>query len=143
MVKKYSILVNGAVLFDNKVLIIKRSAKEKHQAGKWCLPGGKMELDDAFAPLQSTVIRELKEETGIIVNPKRLIYNNVFQHTEDKESTLAVVFYCELIEGCPKPLEDTDEVQWIKESEIDDYEFPPNVKKYIQIAFKYNEYAEI
>jgi mutator protein MutT len=137
MVKKYSVLVNGAVFLNNQVLIIKRSEKEKHQAGKWCLPGGKMELNNAIYPLQKTVQREIKEEIGLIVNPETIIYSNVFQHSEDDQLTLAIVFICRHKSGKARPLEDTDEVKWIKEIEIDKFKFTPNVKNYIKETFKY------
>jgi 8-oxo-dGTP diphosphatase len=137
MVKKYSVLVNGAVVQDNKLLIIKRSQKEKHQAGMWCLPGGKMESSEEIFPLEHTAIRELLEETGIDIITEKMIYNNVFEHSEDKQPTLAIVFLCKVMNGRAIPLEDTEEVRWITKEEIDNFKFPPNVKDYIKLAFAY------
>lgn len=132
----YSILVNAAVFKDNKILVARRSNKEKHQAGKWCLPGGKLEEDDVVLwALEKTAKREVLEETGLSVLPIRLIYNNTFKHLEDNQSTLAIVFLCFWKAGRAQPLEDTQEVKWITKEEIDDFQFPPNVKKYIRAGF--------
>ena len=122
MVKTYLVLVNAAVVKTSKkgkqILIIKRSKREEHQAGKWCLPGGKLEETKfCVQALEKTVKREILEETGIKIVPWAIIYNNTFKHTEDKQLTLAIVFLCDYFSGIAKPLEDTEEVKWISEEE--------------------------
>ncbi|MGZ6316065.1 MAG: NUDIX domain-containing protein [Anaerolineales bacterium] len=57
-----------AVIFDQnreKVLLTKRSDN-----GLWCLPGGRMEPGES---VDECCRREVFEETGLIVEPKRLV----------------------------------------------------------------------
>lgn len=132
----YTVLVNAAIIKNGEMLIIQRSDREKHQAGKWCLPGGKLEeTEEVIDSLEKTAKREIKEETGINIEPLSVIYNNTFKHSEDNQLTLAIIFLCIWKSGEAKPLDDTQNVKWIKEDEINNYHFPPNVKDYIKTGF--------
>ena len=59
----------GAIVFDQagRLLLIKR--RNEPGAGLWSLPGGRIEPGETDA---HAVIREVKEETGLIVVPVRL-----------------------------------------------------------------------
>jgi len=66
-----------------------------------------------------------------------LIANNTFQHNEDSLQVIAIVFLCRYKSGKPKPLEDTINVKWIKQDEIDNFDFHNiNVKNYIINGFE-------
>lgn len=54
---------NAAILKDNKILLTRRSAQIR-EAGKWCLPGGHVELGEKWF---SAMVREVHEETGLTV----------------------------------------------------------------------------
>ena len=138
--KKYSVIVNGVVIKDNKILLAQRSVKEKHVPGHWSPPGGKLEENGTvWQALEKTVKREILEETGVEVEDEmHLLVNNTFNHEEDDLLVISNVFLCQYKSGEPKPLEDTTAVAWISENEIDDYEFThQNVKNYIIKAFEY------
>ncbi len=138
--KKYSVIVNGVIVKDNKILLAQRSAKEKHVPGRWSPPGGKLEESGTvWQALEKAVKREVLEETGIEVEDEmHLLVNNTFNHEEDDLLVISNVFLCKYKSGEPKPLEDTVAVAWIGENEIDDYEFThQNVKNYIIKAFEY------
>ena len=138
--KKYSVIVNGVIVKDNKILLTQRSTKEKHVPGRWSPPGGKLEESGTvWQALEKAVKREVLEETGIEVEDEmHLLVNNTFNHEEDDLLVISNVFLCKYKSGEPKPLEDTVAVAWIGENEIDDYEFThQNVKNYIIKAFEY------
>lgn len=58
----------GLIVKDNKVLLVKITYGANK--GYWMLPGGFVEERETF---EEAAIREVKEETGIIASPKRLI----------------------------------------------------------------------
>jgi 8-oxo-dGTP diphosphatase len=55
---------------DGKVLFLLRNP-EKPQGNTWCVPGGKLEKDEC--PIEA-VIREVQEETGLILPKENLHY---------------------------------------------------------------------
>jgi 8-oxo-dGTP pyrophosphatase MutT (NUDIX family) len=54
---------NAAILKEGKLLLTRRSAAIR-EGGKWCLPGGHVELGE---PWSLAMIREVSEETGLLV----------------------------------------------------------------------------
>lgn len=135
----YSILVNAVIVKEGKILISQRSMSEKHQPGAWTIPGGKIEnydgKEEIFGIVETTLNKEVREEVGIEITKNiHLIMNNTFRHTKG-HMVLALIFMCEYLDGDPQPLEDTINVKWIGSTEINDYEFAPNVKEYIAKGF--------
>ncbi len=139
MSKKYSVVVNALV--SNKkgeILIIQRSSNEEHGSGTWSVPGGKLEFTGiVHNALQETALKEVLEETGVEIEEKmELIANNTFEHDEDNLLVIAIVFFCHYKSGTAKKSEEADDVRWIKEEEIDNFNFHSiNVKEYIKKGF--------
>lgn len=84
----------GIILNDNKVLLSK-------QFGKYDLPGGGIDLGE---DIETAVIREVKEETGIDVSVSKLlgIENSFFQasHSNNNSYHSLLVFYaCDYLGG--------------------------------------------
>lgn len=62
------IRVTGVVIEDGRVLLLNQDTG----AGRsWSLPGGKVEEGEA---LRDALVREMREETGLDVEPGRLLY---------------------------------------------------------------------
>ena len=55
---------------SGRYLLIRRSKASKHNAGKWDLPGGKV---DPGEDIDQALIREVAEETGLTVSLERVI----------------------------------------------------------------------
>ncbi len=133
----HSVIVNGVIEKSGSILVSKRSMKEKHAPGKWTIPGGKVEITagDVFNVLEDTLRKEIKEEVGVEISGSvQYILNNTFIRN-DGTHVIAILFLCRYLSGEPKALEDTSEIQWIKPSQLNDYDFAPNVQKYIVQAF--------
>ena len=89
----------GIVVYENKILLIKRKKREGDLL--WAFPGGKFDenLDNS---IQDTVVREVKEETGVNVVVKNLIAK------KETEQTTLFYFECDFISQSSKY--STDEV---------------------------------
>lgn len=60
--------MTGVVIEDDRILLLNQDA----DAGRsWSLPGGKLEDGETLA---GALIREMREETGLDVEPGRLLY---------------------------------------------------------------------
>ena len=53
--------VNIIAIKDDQILMVQQ-ARPEHVAGKWSLPGGKVDIGESF---EEAVIRETKEEVGL------------------------------------------------------------------------------
>jgi 8-oxo-dGTP diphosphatase len=103
----------GAVIInkDGKILLMKRGEKSQNEKGKWSVPGGALEFGETP---QQCIVREVKEETNLIVKPiKQLEPFNHFISLE-KQHWIALGFICKVIKGQLKNLEpnQTDDIRW-------------------------------
>nr|WP_230205200.1 NUDIX domain-containing protein [Parafrankia elaeagni] len=94
---------------DNHVLCIRR-----RDNGAWQIPGGVLEQGET---LHEALIREVREETGIAVEPVRLtgIYLNL------PRAVVALVFLCRVADAEARPATETEEataVEWLPVDEI-------------------------
>ncbi|MGB2580102.1 MAG: NUDIX domain-containing protein [Minisyncoccia bacterium] len=137
MKKFYSVIVNGVIVNnEGKVLIAQRSPEEGHEGGKWSISGGKIEsTGEEHGILLKNIKKEILEEVGVeIFDDVVMVHNNTFTRSNG-DDVLALVFLCKYKSGEARPLEDTVDVRWIGKNEIDNFQFPPNVKEYVLEGF--------
>ena len=116
------ILVAACALVDadGRVLIAQRPAG-KPMAGLWEFPGGKIE--DGEAPEQS-LIRELQEELGIVVNEACLAPLAFASHAYPDFHLLMPLYVCRRWEGTVTARE-AQQLAWVKPNRLRDYDMPP------------------
>jgi 8-oxo-dGTP pyrophosphatase MutT (NUDIX family) len=73
----------------DKILLGRRLKKDKAE-GKWVLPGGGLEPEESLA---DALIRECREEVGLVVEPGRLITATRSAHTPGKPSNVALIYW--------------------------------------------------
>ncbi|MEU0281372.1 (deoxy)nucleoside triphosphate pyrophosphohydrolase [Streptomyces sp. NPDC006195] len=104
------VVVAGAVYDSGRLLAARRSAPPE-LAGRWELPGGKLEPGEG--PEQA-LVRELREELGVESEPVERIPGE----WPLKPGYVLQVWMARLLSGEPRPLEDHDELRWLGPDEI-------------------------
>ena len=103
-VDSMTLLVAAVIVHDkraDRVLLLQRGPKSKFAQGMWDLPVGKSEPGE---PITETAVREVKEETGIVIDPDALKLAHVIHGAWGVESPngfLTVVFVADEWSGEP------------------------------------------
>ena len=105
---------------DGRVLLAQRPPG-KPMEGLWEFPGGKVETDERP---EETLIRELKEELGIVVSEPCLAPLTFASHEYPDFHLLMPLYICRRWEGIVTPLEQ-QRVVWVKPNRLRDYKMPP------------------
>ena len=103
---------------NEKILIAKRKIREGLFAGFWEFPGGKIEGGENA---ENCIIREIKEELGVYVNPTTFLKQ--IKHACTHFSITMDAYNCDFLHGCPQPL-GCDDWRWIRPEQIKTLPFP-------------------
>ncbi|MGA3308168.1 MAG: 8-oxo-dGTP diphosphatase MutT [Xanthobacteraceae bacterium] len=116
------VLVAACALIDadGRVLIAQRPPG-KSMAGLWEFPGGKVEPGER--PEQS-LIRELKEELGIVVKEECLAPLTFASHPYADFHLLMPLYVCRRWEGIVAARE-AQKLKWVRPDELRNYPMPP------------------
>jgi 8-oxo-dGTP diphosphatase len=132
----------GAVVIDGtKVLLVRRG--NEPLKGEWSLPGGAVELGET---LQQGVVREVLEETGLVVVPAgivevldRITQDEVLQDGAPgrvRYHYVLIDFVCHVTGGAMRVGSDADEVRWVAREELDEYHLAPITVRVIEKALE-------
>ena len=110
----------AVVQHENRFLIGRRS-NDVALAGLWEFPGGKVEAGER--PEQS-LIRELEEELGIIVEEPCLAPLTFASHSYEAFHLLMPLFVCRRYWGTPSPKE-SQSLKWVRPRDLRNYPMPP------------------
>jgi 8-oxo-dGTP diphosphatase len=116
------VLVAACALVDSdgRVLIAQRPAG-RPMAGLWEFPGGKVETGESP---EQTLIRELEEELGIIVNEACLAPLTFASHTYTDFHLLMPLYVCRRWEQTVTAKEG-QKLAWVRPNKLRDYPMPP------------------
>ncbi|MEU4075705.1 (deoxy)nucleoside triphosphate pyrophosphohydrolase [Streptomyces venezuelae] len=106
------VVVVAGALYDRGRLLAARRSAPVELAGRWELPGGKLEPGESP---EAALVRELREELGVDVEPGERIPGE----WPLKPGYVLRVWTARLLSGEPRPLEDHDELRWLSRSELD------------------------
>ncbi|MFD5112269.1 (deoxy)nucleoside triphosphate pyrophosphohydrolase [Streptomyces sp. NPDC058391] len=104
------VVVAGAV-YDRGCLLAARRSAPPELAGRWELPGGKLEPGEGP---EGALVRELREELGVETQPVERIPGE----WPLKPGFVLQVWTARLLSGEPRPLEDHDELRWLGPDDI-------------------------
>ena len=119
--KKPSITVDGAIIKNNKILLIKR--RNEPFKDRWALPGGFVEYNEKT---EDAVKREIHEETGLKTNIKKLIGVYSDPSRDPRGHTITIVYLLEIKDGKLKSGDDTIDAKFFDIDKIPDLSFDHN-----------------
>ncbi|MDH5435224.1 MAG: NUDIX hydrolase [Gammaproteobacteria bacterium] len=124
----------GIILFNsnNDVLLIKRDKPPSQ--GLWTLPGGKVKYKES---LEQACIREMQEETGIEIQPMKLI--EVVERIHEGFHYIIMDYLArQTANNQPIAGSDAQEVRWVSLNEFSNYETTEGLLPVIMQANQHN-----
>ena len=123
--------VGAVIICNGKILLEKR--KNEPGRGKWSIPGGLVELGES---VEQTVIREVKEETGLEVEkPEHIdVVDNVVrdENGEVKYHFVIIDYFVKLKGGTLEARSDAEELRWVAFDEVEKYDLTITFRAFFQ-----------
>lgn len=124
------------IINDNKILACKPYGKKLQKIG-YDIPKGHLEEIETY---RQCAVRELFEETGIIVMSESLIYQGIFDYSKHKDLALFVSYDKVNIDNCfcnstfnladGREVKEIVSYEWISTNELN--RFYPNLEKVLK-----------
>lgn len=113
------VTVDSVVLCKGHILLVKR--RNLPGKGLWALPGGFLEANESIV---DSTVRELREETGLVLRKNHIKYTKVFDHPKRSQRgrtiTHASLFVIEKQGALPKVKggDDAERAKWFPLAEV-------------------------
>jgi ADP-ribose pyrophosphatase YjhB (NUDIX family) len=125
----------GALIFDGPRILMAQRGKEPLK-GWWSLPGGALETGELLA---DAVRREVREETGLEIEPLRVfeIFERIMRDdTGTPEYHYVLIDYvCRVTGGSPCAGDDVCRVAWMERQELSGLQITEGTLAVIERAF--------
>lgn len=123
--------VGALIIHDGRILLERR--RNQPGRGQWSIPGGLVELGEAA---EQTVLREVKEETGLEVEkPEHVdVVDNVQLDEEGRVKYHFVIidYLVKLKAGKLRAASDAAELRWVPFGEVGKYDLTPTFRAFFQ-----------
>ena len=126
--------VGGVVIHRGRALLIRRG--KEPLKGEWSIPGGMVELGEE---LTAGVRRELKEETGLEVEPLEtiLVLDRIMrQGARVKYHYVIIDYLCRKKRGRLRPASDVVDARWVRPEDLPKYRLTELATTVILRAFE-------
>ena len=127
--------VSAAIIRDGRVLVARRARGPAYNI--WTMPGGVVEAGET---LTEALIREIAEETAMVVEPVALAgYRDVVVRDDDKRVSRHFVIMCfatRWISGEPQLNDELAEARWLKPEELGDLQTTEGLAEIVAAAFE-------
>lgn len=115
--------VGGVLVHEGKVLLIRRG--KEPLKGRWVVPGGTVELGES---LEAALVREMEEETGLIVRPLELltVFDRIERGDDGRVAWHFVIadYLCERVAGVPRAGDDAEDVALVAPEDLEAFNLP-------------------
>jgi len=107
--------VGAVIVKDGRVLLVQRGTEPA--LGRWSIPGGLIEVGEA---LSEAVVREVREETGLEIEPVELVelLDRIHRDGDRVRYHYVIADYlCRVVSGTLNAASDAAAVRWVERSE--------------------------
>ena len=113
----------GAIIIDeHRILLVQR--RNPPAQGTWSLPGGRVEPGETS---DQAVVREVREETGLIVTPRRVVGTLTRPSATPGDTYLISDWECDVTGGELQAADDAMDVMWASVDECATLETSPGL----------------
>lgn len=116
---------------NGKILLVRRGVEPG--LGKWSAPGGAVNLGER---LQDAVVRELREECGIEIEPEKLVdVLDIIAEGEGRRPRfhyVLVYFLAKAKEEELRPSDDVMDARWVKLEEVPRYDLTKTFRTFFE-----------
>ncbi len=136
---KHPLLGVGALILTRSgrrgpILLVERGGEPLK--GYWSLPGGLVEPGET---LHDAVRREIREETGLRIEPVRLleIFERIMRDPQGRPEYHYVLadYVCKVVGGKLRPGGDVSRAVWARRSELDHFRLTEGTREVIESVF--------
>jgi ADP-ribose pyrophosphatase YjhB (NUDIX family) len=138
MIQGRAILTTGAVIFngDNQVLLVRHTQKASHLTDTYGIPAGRPDHEES---LVNCCIREVKEETGLILQADELsrfpyVFYSEVERKDNKDTYCIVAFITEKYTGKLQQLHETEPL-WVDIDSLQSINLLGNLEQMIKEAY--------
>jgi len=133
MEKSFKLSVKVVIRHNGRLLLLKRSSNCRSNAGKWDLPGGKVELGESF---DRALLREVAEETGLTISLQRVVGAAQSELVDTKVVYLIMEGY--LVTGKLQLSEEHSDYLWVTCQEFLDLDLVEQFRSFAQAYYAMN-----
>lgn len=123
--------VGAVVIKDREVLLVMRGKDPGYE--QWSIPGGAIQVGET---MEQAVVREIREEVGILIDPVRLV-ETLDRIVRDEQGSILyhyvlLDFLCLYRSGKIRPGSDAIKARWVKEADLGRYALVGETEKVIR-----------
>jgi 8-oxo-dGTP diphosphatase len=121
------VCVGAVVCRGDQILLVQRA--NPPQAGRWSLPGGRVELGET---LVAAVMREIMEETGLVIEVDRFL--EAVERISDTHHFVILDYLARPVDASAEPVAATDAAaaQWVRRDQLADMDLADQLLEFLR-----------